>query len=219
MIKTIFSINWIFTILFNFRYLSFKHAVKLPIVFYGRVSMYSWKGKVAVPDRSGMATIQFGKPVVGLFDKKLATVLNIHGDLLFAGKATFGKGCSFSVGPGSTLSFGHSCTITAKSSIAASDRTEIIIGDHCLFSWDVLVMSTDFHKIIQEEEVINSSANIKIGNQVWIGARSLILKGSVIADGSVIGAGTLVNKKLTTERSVYAGVPAKELKGNILWQK
>ena len=36
------------------------------------------------------------------------------------------------------------------------------------------------------------SSPIKIGNNVWIGANSIILRGTVIGDNAVIGAGSIV---------------------------
>ena len=36
------------------------------------------------------------------------------------------------------------------------------------------------------------SSPVKIGNNVWIGANAVILRGTVIGDNCVIGAGTVV---------------------------
>lgn len=49
---------------------------------------------------------------------------------------------------------------------------------------------------------------IKIGSDVWIGARVTILDGVNIENGSVIGACSLVNKS-TVKNGVYVGNPAK----------
>ena len=60
--------------------------------------------------------------------------------------------------------------------------------------------------------MINENKPIEIGNHVWIGAKSTILKGTKIADGSVIGAGSLGTGLLSDEKSIYAGQPAKLIK-------
>ena len=52
---------------------------------------------------------------------------------------------------------------------------------------------------------------ITIGNDVWIGANSVIIAGVKIADGSVIGAGSVVTKNIT-KNSIVGGVPAKLIK-------
>ena len=49
---------------------------------------------------------------------------------------------------------------------------------------------------------------VVIGNDVWIGARVIILPGVHIGDGCVIGAGSVVTKDVE-EYTVVAGNPAK----------
>lgn len=57
-------------------------------------------------------------------------------------------------------------------------------------------------------EVLGSSGKIKIGNNVFIGSKSTILKGTTIGDNVIIGANSLVNKNLKSN-GVYAGNPVK----------
>ena len=52
---------------------------------------------------------------------------------------------------------------------------------------------------------------IKIGNNVWIGAKSTILDGSVIGNGTVVAAGAVVRGQFP-DNVVLAGVPAKIIK-------
>ncbi|MBQ1175732.1 MAG: hypothetical protein IIX56_04955 [Treponema sp.] len=70
----------------------------------------------------------------------------------------------------------------------------------------------------KDGNIINENKPIEIGNHVWIGAKSTILKGTKIADGSVIGAGSLCAGLLSDEKSIYAGQPAKLIKKNINWE-
>lgn len=51
----------------------------------------------------------------------------------------------------------------------------------------------------------------KIGNDVWIGCNSTILRGVTIGDGAVIGANSLVNKDVPPY-SIVVGSPAKIVK-------
>lgn len=52
---------------------------------------------------------------------------------------------------------------------------------------------------------------LKIGNDVWIGERAMIMGGLTIGDGAIIGAGAIVTKDVPPY-AVVAGVPAKVLR-------
>jgi acetyltransferase-like isoleucine patch superfamily enzyme len=49
---------------------------------------------------------------------------------------------------------------------------------------------------------------IKIGNDVWIGARTIILDGVSIGDGAIVAAGSVVSRDVPPY-SIVGGVPAK----------
>jgi len=61
-------------------------------------------------------------------------------------------------------------------------------------------------KKISEQRFMPSKGGIRIGDDVWIGANTVILDGSVVGRGCVIGALSLVKGKLD-EYGVYAGNP------------
>lgn len=50
-----------------------------------------------------------------------------------------------------------------------------------------------------------------IGNDVWIGSNSIILRGVVVGDGAIIGAGSIVTKDIPPY-AVVVGAPAKIIK-------
>ncbi|WP_162026091.1 MULTISPECIES: CatB-related O-acetyltransferase [unclassified Lentimonas] len=52
---------------------------------------------------------------------------------------------------------------------------------------------------------------LEVGNDVWIGARAIIVGGVRIGHGAVIGAGAIVNKNVD-DYSIVAGVPAKHIR-------
>jgi acetyltransferase-like isoleucine patch superfamily enzyme len=58
---------------------------------------------------------------------------------------------------------------------------------------------------------------VAIGDNVWIGAKAIILKGVTIGDGAVVAAGSVVTKDVAPGVLV-AGNPARTLKSNVQWR-
>ncbi|MBW7869304.1 MAG: acyltransferase [Brumimicrobium sp.] len=93
---------------------------------------------------------------------------------------------------------------------------KIEIGYNVAISENVVIRDSDNHKIISEV-ANNITKPIKIGNNVWIGMNSIILKGVTIGDGAVIAAGSVVTKDVPSY-TLVGGVPAKIIKENIQWE-
>lgn len=107
--------------------------------------------------------------------------------------------------------------MTEESSIVA--RNCVTIGDDALISWDSLIMDTDFHTIFDSSgSQTNISMPVRIGDKVWIGCRTLILKGVRIADGVVIAAASTVTESITVKNSIAGGNSAKTIRENIAWE-
>lgn len=95
--------------------------------------------------------------------------------------------------------------------------TTITIGNNTIIGSGCLITDSDSHPILASERNIpdwykyTKSAPIVIGNNVFIGARSIVLKGVFIGDGAVIGAGSVVTKDVPAN-VIVAGNPAKIIK-------
>ncbi len=98
--------------------------------------------------------------------------------------------------------------------LVAGKNSKIIIGDHCLISFNVH-LRTDMHNYLDKNKLIldqgHSEKDICIGNDVWIGFGAQIMSGIRIGNGAVIAAGSIVTKDVP-EYAVVAGVPAKTIK-------
>jgi len=70
-------------------------------------------------------------------------------------------------------------------------KTGIYIGKGCAFGPNVLIYDHD-HNISEMQSGKYTKAPVKIGQNVWIGAGSIILKGVSIGDSAVIAAGSIV---------------------------
>jgi acetyltransferase-like isoleucine patch superfamily enzyme len=112
------------------------------------------------------------------------------------------------------LSIGRGTGISGGSFCAA---VGIEIGERCLIGADVMVSDTDFHSLEPNGRSESTdwsrigSAKVRIGNDVFIGTRAVILKGVDIGDGAVIGAGSVVTRSVAP-RTVVAGNPARLLR-------
>ena len=73
-------------------------------------------------------------------------------------------------------------------------QNEIKIGRDTIMGPNVLIYDHD-HKYSSKEGVLKrqfTTAPISIGNNCWIGANTVILKGTTIGDNTVIGAGSVI---------------------------
>lgn len=96
-------------------------------------------------------------------------------------------------------------------------RSKISIGDNTMIGPNTIIIDHDGHVAWPLEDRWTKQgaiAEIKIGNDVWIGMNSLILKGVTIGSGAVIAAGSIVVTDVDSN-SVYAGNPAKKIKNLI----
>ena len=120
-----------------------------------------------------------------------------------------------------SIEIGESVTSEGGLELAACESKSIKVGDDCMFSYGIHIRTTDSHSIIDYNgNRINFGADISIGNHVWVGAESMILKGSFIPDNCVVGAKSMVTSSLVSEdKSMIAGIPAKVLKTNINWKR
>ncbi len=112
---------------------------------------------------------------------------------------------------GSNISIGNYSGIGEKSFI--QDIGKIDIGDSVLMGPEVMIFTANHN--IKKNQLIRkqgySVKNVVIEDDVWIGARSIILPGVKIGKGSVVAAGSIVTKSVEPY-SVVGGNPAKVIK-------
>jgi acetyltransferase-like isoleucine patch superfamily enzyme len=92
-----------------------------------------------------------------------------------------------------------------------SSMGSIKIGNNVLIGSGVLITDNDAHPInpiLRKQNNRISVLPIEIKDNVFIGARSIILKGVIIGEGALIGAGAVVTKSIP-DFAIVAGNPAR----------
>ncbi len=114
------------------------------------------------------------------------------------------------------IELGHNVTINAEVYLVAS-HSKIIIGNNVLIA-PRCILQTQNHKYIDKNLLISkqgdTSSNIVIQDDVWLGTNVIVLPGVTIAEGCVVGAGSVITRD-TDPYGVYVGVPAKKIKDRI----
>ena len=144
---------------------------------------------------------------------KTTFIMKQNSELHVNGKFYFYTGCKVVLQENAKLILGNGSFINVDSKIYCSNLIEI--GDNTFIGEEVIIRDTDEHKVIRENYVKTNP--IKIGNHVWIGMRSIILKGVTIGDNCIVAAGSVVTKSIPNN-CLVAGVPAKIIKNNINWE-
>ena len=99
---------------------------------------------------------------------------------------------SFGLFPPFTTDFGANIhlgeQIFINSGCRFQDQDGIWIGDRCFIGHDV-VMATLDHSLAVADRATTHPAPIRLGNDVWVGAKAVITSGVSIGDGAVIAGG------------------------------
>lgn len=127
-----------------------------------------------------------------------------------AWKNSFGiiQPCTFFVSKTATLKIGEHVGVSGT---AICCRKKITIGNHVLIGTGCIISDNDAHALNMLGRRLDEPAEcaeVSIGDDCFIGARSIILKGVSIGNGSVVGAGSVVTKSIP-ENVIAAGNPAK----------
>ena len=85
------------------------------------------------------------------------------------------------------------------------------IGNECKIGPHVMIIDNDAHELLANRGANGKVAKIEIEDDVWLGARSIILKGVTIGKHSVVGAGSVVTHDVPP-LTLVVGNPAKKIK-------
>jgi acetyltransferase-like isoleucine patch superfamily enzyme len=121
------------------------------------------------------------------------TFISSRGGEIIFGRDFFGnQDVIYNCDNGGRLEFGHDCLVGPRSIFRTSNHN-----------------FASNEKLIREQGHI--SKNIKVGDDVWIGANVIVLPGVLIGSHAVIGAGSVVTKDIP-DFAIAVGNPAKVIK-------
>lgn len=216
------------TIYFNFHYLPFLQAVKLPILLY-KPHFIKLRGTIDIATsniRFGM--IRLGFPMVSIYPNSGIIYENKGGKIIFKGACNIGNNSAISVGARQEgnkeihklpiLEFGDNFVATSSCRIVCYNK--IIFNDDVLVGWNCLFMDTDFHKLTKLAGGYSKGyGEIVIGKNNWFGAKCTVLKNTHTPDFTTISATSLLNKSyLFPEYSVIGENAVIEVKANNLYR-
>ena len=200
---------------FNFKYLPFKQAVKLPIQLY-KPTFLKLNGSVVIES----VNIRFGMIKLGFFTSAAypnsgITIRN-YGQIVFKGKCHIGNDTYIIWGRHGKIVFGDDFRITCGVKIIS--ECGISFGEHVRFGWGGIAIDTNFHPLYEKkkEKFKKAFAPVIIGNNNWFGMNCLIMPGVTTPEYCIFGARTIVTRGGTYESyCVHGGSPIRVLSRNV----
>lgn len=133
-------------------------------------------------------------------------------------KAEIGRKCKIHptviLRQGERIKIGNGCLLNHNNVLQAGKvHGRIVLGDHVQTGPNVMMFA--FNHCVEKNGIPMikqdyMDADIIIGNDVWIGAGSVITAGVTIGDGAVIGSNSVVTKDIPPYM-IYAGCPARKI--------
>ncbi|MBL6679059.1 MAG: acyltransferase [Flavobacteriaceae bacterium] len=138
---------------------------------------------------------------------------------LGASIASIGKGTKIHptsvIREAQNVSIGCNCMINHGSILhGGKDSAKLILGDHVQLGPNVMMFCFNHDTRTSNEHMMTDSyleADIKISDNVWIGAGSIITSGVKIGKGAVIGSGSIITKDVE-ENAIVVGPRASRIK-------
>lgn len=214
MLKKIWNQRWILrnilnSIYFNFHYLPFNQAIKLPIILY-KPHLHKCSGTVKIEGNIKCGMIKLGVNNVPIYPNNGIFFENNGGEIIFKGNCFIGNNSSIVIGKNGKLILGDN--FCASTSLKLVSYYNILIKDNVLCGWDCLFMDTDFHQLtLIDKDIENprSYNSIIIGKNNWFALKCIVMKGTVLSDNNVIAANSLLNKDYSNNSfCLMAGIPA-----------
>jgi hypothetical protein len=167
-----------------------------------RLNGVDYGPSLSLVGRPDIRTSRGGKITMGtgvrLFSRRRSSAMQLTGPCTFV-----------LLQPSATISVAAESALSGVRLIAAKS---IRIGERVLIGPNTIIIDTDAHplspEVRRDDRNRGATQPIVIGNDVFVGAHVIILKGTELGDGCVVGAGSVVCGQFPP-RSVIVGNPAR----------
>jgi acetyltransferase-like isoleucine patch superfamily enzyme len=107
--------------------------------------------------------------------------------------------------PQAEIRIGNDCGFSGT--VIAAFRS-IVLGDHVTCGANTLITDSNWHP---EDPRSGTPAPVRIGNNVWLGVNTTVLKGVTVGENAVIGAGSIITSDIPAN-VIAAGNPCRVIK-------
>lgn len=197
-IRKVWHCRWVFrslpwSIYFNFHYLPWKHALKLPILLYKPKLLKCGGTMRIVSEDIRMGMIILGKNTVSIYSNN-GVIWECDGEVVFEGKCYIGNASAISISSTGYVHFGED--FYASTSLKIVSYFEVRFGSNVHIGWDCIVTDTDFHKMVSYKDGKSNKGYgcVEIGRGNWLGMKCIILKNTRTPDFCVVSANSVLNK-------------------------
>lgn len=204
------------SIIFNFRNLPCRQAIKLPILVY-KMRLLSQKGEISIESNhlyTGM--IQLGFPRAATYPNN-GIIWRNRGKVVFKGSCKIGNDCCVIIGGQGKLILGDGCRINAGSKLVS--MCGITIGAHTRFGWGNIIIDSNFHNLydMDKKKYKRAFSPIVIGDYNWFTTQCFVMHGVHTPERCIFGARSIVTRDGQFESyCVYGGSPIRVLSRNVM---
>ena len=202
-----------------FQYLKINYFRKNNNKVFPQCRILNWyKPAMEIDDSATIdlnGTIAFNELYLRNSGKKSIFVMKKNSKLKVSGHPRICYDSEVYIYENAELEMGH-IYVNAGAQIRCMEH--IKIGNQCQFARNSIIMDFDAHHIYYDNGKKNKvTAPICIGDKVWLGVNSMVLKGVNIGEGAIVAAGAVVTKDVPPH-TLVAGCPAKVIAEGVYWE-
>lgn len=206
-LHSILHTNWPATFRLNYHAGGWKAVVRMPIKVYGSLKL-KLRGKILLPANAQRNMVIINADFEDYTASSGKAEVCILGTWQIDGFLRIGPDSCIYVNEGASLQFGHNIYIARDS--------RILCYKHITLGCDVLmggtyVTDSSHHHIYKEGTEQPMYGDVVVGDGVYLGFRTILLKGAVIPAGSVVGSGAVCTSDFSkdgTGKLLICGNPA-----------